>query len=150
MSIQSKLWFSSSQVWMWELDHKEGWALKNLCFWTVVLEKTLKGHLDHKEIRPVNPKGNQCWIFIERTDAEGEAPILWPPDVRGRLTGKDPDAVKIEGRRRWWWQRMRWFDNIIINSVTWVWANSGRQRSLVSCSPWGCRVGHDWVTKQQT
>ena len=102
-----------------------------------VLEKTLEGHLDHKEIKPVNPKGNQHWIFIEMTDAEGETPILWPPDARSQLTGKDSDAGKIEGRRRRWWKRMRWFDTIIINSVTWVWANSGRQRSLVSCSPWG-------------
>ena len=84
--------FSSSHVWMWELDHKESWALKNRCFWTVVLEKTVETPLDYKEIQPVNPKGNQSWIFNGRTDAE--APILWPPDVKNWLTGKDPDAGK--------------------------------------------------------
>ena len=86
--------FSSSHVWMWELDHKESWGLKNWCFWTVVLEKTLESPLDCKEIQPVNPKGNQSWIFIGRTDAEAEAPILWPPDAKNWLTGKDPDAGK--------------------------------------------------------
>ena len=84
--------FSSSHVWMWELDHKEGWAPKNWCFWTVVLEKTLESPLDCKEIRPVNPKGNQSWIFIGRIDAE--APILCPPDVKSQLITKDPDAGK--------------------------------------------------------
>ena len=77
---------------MWELDQKEGWELKHWCFWIVVLEKTLEGPLDSKEIKPVNPKGNQPWIFIRRTDAK--APILGPPDLKSRLTGKDPDAGK--------------------------------------------------------
>ena len=72
--------FSSSHVWMWEMDHKESWVLKNLCFWTVVLEKTLESPLNCKEIKPVNPKGNQSWIFIGRTDAEAKVPILWLPD----------------------------------------------------------------------
>ena len=84
--------FSSSNVWMWELDHKEGWASKNWCFWTVVFEKTLESPLDFKEIKPVNPKGNQPWIFIGRTDAEAEAPILQPPDMKTWLIRKDPDA----------------------------------------------------------
>ena len=79
---------------MWELDHKEGWAPKNWWFQTLVLEKTLKSPLDNKEIKPVNPKGNQSWIFRGRTDAEAEAPILWPTDVKSWLTGKDPDAGK--------------------------------------------------------
>ena len=79
---------------MWELDHKEGWAPKNWCFWTVVLEKTLESSLDCKEIKPVNPKGNQPWIFIGRSDAEAEAPILWPPDAKNWLFGKDPGARK--------------------------------------------------------
>ena len=86
--------FSSSHVWMWELDYKEGWAPKNWCFWTVVLEKTLESPLDRKEIQPVHPKGDQSWVFIERTDAEAETPKLWPPDVKGWLIGKDPDAGK--------------------------------------------------------
>ena len=86
--------FSSSHVWMWELDHKESWAPKNRCFWTVVLEKTLESPLDSKEIKPVKPKGNQSWILIGMTDAEVEATILGPPDVKNWLIGKDPDAGK--------------------------------------------------------
>ena len=84
--------FSSSRVRMWELDQKESWALKNWCFWIVVLEKTLEGPLDCKEIQPVHPKGSQSWIFIGRTDAEAEAPILWPCDVKNWLIRKDPDV----------------------------------------------------------
>ena len=84
----------SIHVWMWELDYKESWELKNWCFWTVVLEKTLENPLDSKEIKPVHPKGDQSWIFIGRTDAEAEALILWPPDAKNWLTGKDPDAGK--------------------------------------------------------
>ena len=86
--------FSSSHVWRWELDHKEGWALKSWCFSTVVLEKTLESPLDCKEIQTVHPKGDQSWIFTERTDAEAEAPVLWPPDAKSRLIRKDPDAGK--------------------------------------------------------
>ena len=86
--------FSSSHVWMWELNCKEGWSPKNWCFWIVVLEKTLQSPLDNKEIKPVNPKGNQSWIFIGSTDAEAKAPILWSPDAKSRLIGKDPDAGK--------------------------------------------------------
>ena len=82
---------------MWELDHKEGWAPKNWHFWTVVLEKTLESLLDSKEIKPVNPKGNQQWLFIGRTDAKAEVPILWPPDAKSWLIGKDPDAGKDWG-----------------------------------------------------
>ena len=79
---------------MWELDHKEDWALKIWCFWIVVLEKTLESPLDCKEIKPVHPIGNQPWVFIRRTEAEAETPILWPPDEKSRLIGKDPDAGK--------------------------------------------------------
>ena len=86
--------FCSSPVQMWELDHMEGWVLKNWCFWTVVLEKTLESPLDSKEIKPGNPKGDHSWVLIGRTDAETEAPILWSSDVKNRLTGKDPDAGK--------------------------------------------------------
>ena len=86
--------FSSSQVWMWELDYKESWARKNWCFWTVVLEKTLKSPLDCKEIKPVHSKGNQSWVFIGRADPEAATSILWPPDVKNRLIWKDPDAGK--------------------------------------------------------
>ena len=97
---------------MWVLDHKEDWVLKNWCFWTVVLEKTLESIMDRKEIKLVNPKGNQPWIFIGRTDAEVETPILWPPDVKSRHIRKDLILGKIEGRRRRGWQRMRWSDGI--------------------------------------
>ena len=85
---------------MWELDYKESWVSKNWCFWTLVLEKTLESPLDCKEIQPANPKGNQSWIFFGRTDAEADAPILWLSDAKSRLTGKDPDAGKIEGKKR--------------------------------------------------
>ena len=101
----------SRHVWMWTLDHKEGWAPKNWCFSTVVLEKTLESPLDFKEIKPVSPKGDQSWIFIGRTDAIAGTPILWPPDVKKWLIGKDPDAGKDWGRRRRWY-RMRWLDGI--------------------------------------
>ena len=86
--------FSSGHVWMWELDYKESWVPKNWCFLTVVLEKTLESPLDCKEIQPVHPKGDQSWVFIGRTDVEAEVPILWPPDVKGWLIWKDPDAGK--------------------------------------------------------
>ena len=96
---------------MWELDHKEIWALRNWCFWAMVLEKTLESPLDCKEIQPVHPKGDQSWIFIGRTDAEAETPILWPPDTKNQLIRKDSDAGK------YWRQegRMRWLDGITIS-----------------------------------
>ena len=117
--------FSSSHVWMWELDYKEGWAPKNWCFWTVVLEKTLENPLDFKEIQPVNPKGNQSWIFIGRADAEAEIPILWPPDVKNWLLGKDPHAGKdwrqeekgTAEEKDDWMASLTW--------GPWVWASSG-------------------------
>ena len=117
--------FSSSHVQMWELDHKEGWALKNWCFWTVVLEKTLESPLDSKEIKPVNPKGNQPWIYIGRTDAE--APILWPPDAKNLLIGKDSDGGK-DWRQK---EKVVAEDQMVewhhrLNGHQWVWANSGR------------------------
>ena len=87
--------FSNSHVWMWELDHEEGWALKIWCFQTVVLEKTLESPLGCKEIQPVHPKGDQSWVFIGRTDdVEAKTPVLWPPDAKSKLIGKDPDAGK--------------------------------------------------------
>ena len=99
-------------VWRWELEYKESWALKNWCFWTVVLEKILESPLDCKEIQSVHPKGNQSWIFIGRTDVEAEIPILWPPDAKSWLAGKDLMQGKIEGGRSRGWQRMRWLDGI--------------------------------------
>ena len=142
--------FSSTHVWMWELDYKESWALKNWCFWTVVLEKTLESPLDCKEIKPINPKGNHFWIFTGRTDAEAETPILWPPDGKNWLIGKDPDAGKDWGRRRRGQQRMRWLD-ASPTWWTWVWVNSrnwwwtGRPGVLQSMG--SQKVGHDWATE---
>ena len=104
--------FSSSRVWMWELDHKESWMPKNWYFWTVVLEKTLESPLDCKKFQSVHPKGNQSWIFIGRTDAEAETPIIWPPGMKNWLLGKILMLGKIEGRRRRGQQRMRWLDGI--------------------------------------
>ena len=118
--------FSSSHVWMWKLDHKEGWAPKNWCSWTVALEKTLESPLDCKEIKPVNQKGNQPWIFIGSTDTEVEAPILWSPDVKSWLTEKTLMLGKIEDKRRRGQQRMRW-QMASLNQRMWVWTNSGRQ-----------------------
>ena len=134
--------FSSSHVWMWEVNCKESWALKNWCFWTVVLEKTLESPLDCKEIKAVNPKGNQSWIFIERTDARAKAPILWPPDAKNWLTRKDPDAVKdwrqeemgmTEGEMVAWYH---WLDGREFEQALGV---GDGQESLVCCSPRGCK-----------
>ena len=126
--------FSSSHAWMWELDYKESWVPKNWCFWTVVLEKTLESPLDSKEIQPVHPKGNQSWIFIGRTDAEAEAPILWPPNVKNWLTGKRPwcwERLKVwgEGDNREW-------DGWVASLSQWRLVGDG-QGSLASCSLWG-------------
>ena len=115
--------FSSSHVQMWELDYKESWAPKNWCFWTVVLEKNLESPLDCTEIPPVNPKGNQSWIFIGRTDVEAETPILRPPDAKNWLTGKHSDAGKD-----WRWEEkgMTGWDGWLasLTQRTWVWVSS--------------------------
>ena len=117
--------FSSSHIWMRELNHKEGWAWKNWLFWIVVLEKTLESLLDCKEMKPVNSKGNQSWIFIGRTAAEAEALVLWPPNAKSWLIGKDPDAGKD------WGQEERGpTEEEMVGWCHWlnrhVWANSGR------------------------
>ena len=104
--------FSSSHVWMLESDYKENWAPKNWCFWTVVLEKTLESPLDCKKIQPIHSKGDQPCVFIGKTDAESETPILWPHNAKNWLNCKDPDAEKIEGGRRRGRQRMRRLDGI--------------------------------------
>ena len=137
---------SSSHVWMWELDHKESWVPKNWCFWTVVLEKTLESPLDCKEIQPVHPKGNQSWIVTVRTDAEAEAPILWPPVAKSQLIRKDHwcwERLKAGGEgddkgQDGWMASQTWW--------TWVWASS---RSWWWIEKPGVlqRVGHDWATE---
>ena len=104
--------FPVSPVWPWELDHKESWVLKNWCCWIVMLVKTLESALDCKEITPVYLKGNESWIFTKRTEAGAEAPILWPPDAKNQLIGKDLDAGKIEDRKRRGQQRMKLLDGI--------------------------------------
>ena len=132
--------FSSSHVQIWELDHKEGWAPKNWCFWTVVLEKTLESLLDNKEIKPVNPKGNQFWIFTERTDAEAEAPTLWPPDVKSRLFGKDPDAGKDWGQEEKGEtddEMVGWHHLLDGQEFELAPGDSAGQGILACCRPWG-------------
>ena len=138
--------YSSSccHIWMWELDNKGVWALKNWYFWTVVLEKILESPLDCEEIKPVNPVGNQSWIFIGGTEADTEAPIPWPPDSKGWLIGKDHRLKAVgEGDKRGW---DGWMASL--TQWTWVWVNSGSWwwtgrpgmlQSIVSQ-----RVGHDW------
>ena len=129
---------------MWGLDHKESWALKNWCFWTMVLEKALESLLDCKDIKPVNPKGNQSWIFIGRTDPEAETPKLWPPDVKNWLIGRDPDAGKIEGRgiRGTGDKMVGWHHQLTGREFEQAPGVGAGQGSLACCSP--------WVAKSQT
>ena len=131
--------FSSSHVWMWELDYKESWAPKNWCFWTVVLEKALGSPLDSKEIQPVHPKGNQSWILISRTDAEGKTPLLWPPAVKTWLIWKDSDAGKdwkreekgmTEDEMVWWHHQLHGLEFEQALGV------GDGQGSLACFSPW--------------
>ena len=143
--------FPSSHIRMRELDYKEGWAPKNWYFRTVVLEKTLESPLDCKEIKSVNPKGNHSWIFIGRTDAEAEASILWPPDVKNWLIGKDPDAG-----RDWRQEEKGVQDDEVVgwhHWLKWVWASSGRWwrrgRPGVLQSTGSQRVRHDWVSNKR-
>ena len=146
--------FSSSHVWMWELDCEDSWVLKNWCFWAVVLEKTLESPLDCKEIQPFHPKGDQSWMFIERTDVEAETPILWPSDAKSWPFEKTLMLGKLRaggvGDDRGWdgWMASPSMD---MTQWTWVWVNSGSWwwtgRPGVLQSMVSQRVGHDWVTE---
>ena len=132
--------FSSSHVWMWELGHKQSWVLENWCFWTAVLEKTLKSPLDSKEVKPVNPKGNQSWTFIGRTVAEAETPVLWPSDVKSQLIGKDPDAGKDwrqEQKRATEDEMVGWHHRLNGHEFEQAPGDGEGEGSPECCSPWG-------------
>ena len=141
--------FSSSHVWIWELDYTESWVLKNWCFWTVVLEKTLESPLDCKEIQPVHPKGDQFWVFVGRTETEAKTPILWPPDEKSWLIRKDPDAGKDWMQEKKWTTEDGWMASPM--QWTWVWVGSrswwwtGKPGVLQSIELQ--RVGHNWATE---
>ena len=138
-------------MWIWELDHKEEWVPKNWCFWTMVLEKTPENLLDCKEIKPVNPKGNQSWIFIGRTDAE--APILWPPDAKSRLIRKDADAGKNRRQEEMGMtedEMVGWHHQFNGQEFEQAPGDGEGQRNLACCSPRGRKeLGHKWTTEQQ-
>ena len=149
LSSQSYV-FSNSHVWVWELDHKENWAPKNWCFWSVVLEKAFENPLDCKEIKPIHPKGNQSWIFIGRTDGDAEVPILWPPDVKNWLTGKDLDAGKDwrqeeEGMTED--EMVGWYHQLDGNEFEQALGVGDGQGSLVCHSSWSCKFRHYWVSE---
>ena len=135
---------------MWELDYKESWALKNWCFWTMVLEKTLESPLDCKQIQPVHPKGDQSWVFIGRTDVEAETPILWRPDVKSWLIWKDPDAGWDSGQEEKGTtedEMVGWHHWLDGHEFEWTPGVGDRQGGPACCGSWGRRVGHDWPTE---
>ena len=141
--------FSSSHVWMWELYHNEGWMPKNWCFWIVVLDKTLESPLDCKEIQQVHPKGNQSWIHIGRIDTEAKAPILWPPDAKSQLIGKDPDSGKHwrqEEKVTTEDEMIGWHHRLYGHEFEQAPGVGDGQGSLACCSPWGCKDSD--MTKQ--
>ena len=144
--------FSSSHVWMWELDHKEGWTPKDWYFWAVVLEKTLESPLDCKETKPVNPKGNQSWMFIGRTDAEAEASILWPPDAKSQFIRKDSDTGKDWRREEKGMtedEMVGWHHQLHEHEFEQALGDGEGQGSLACCSLWGHKESHGWATEQQ-
>ena len=150
LSYRQSYGFSNSHVWMWELDYKESWVPKNWCFRTVVLEKTLENPLNCREIKPVNPKGNQTWIFIGRTDAEAETPIFWPPDAKNWLTGKDPDAGKDwkqEEKGKTEDEMFGWHHWLNGHEFEQALGVGEEQGSLLCCSHGVARVRHNWATE---
>ena len=126
---------------MWELDYKESWALKNWCFWTVVLEKTLESPLDCKEIQLVHPKGDQFWVFIGGTDAKAETPILWPPHAKSWLIGKDSNAGRIWGQEKGTTEdEMAWWHHQLDgDEFAWTLGIGDGQGHLACCDSWGCK-----------
>ena len=137
---------------MWELNRKQGWVMKNWCFWTVVLEKTLESPFNSKKIKPVNPNGNQSWIFIGRTDAEAEAPILWPPDVKSWLTGKDSDAGRDWGQEEKGVtqdEMAGWHHWLNGHESEWTSGTGDGQGGLVCCDSWGRKEldTTEWLNK---
>ena len=149
--VYSRLCFFQWSCIMWELDYKESWALKNWCFWTVVLEKTLESPLDCKEIQPVHPKGDQSWVFIGRIDAEAETAIFWPPNVKNWFIGKDPDVGKD-----WRQEEKGMTEDEMIGCHHWLNGHEFEQApevgdgqgGLVCCSPWGCKESDttEWLS----
>ena len=126
---------TSGHIWMWELDCEESWAPKNWCFWTVLLEKTLESPLDCKEIQPVHPEGDQSWVFIGRTDAEAETPVLWPPHAKSWLIGKDPDAGRDWGQE----EKGMTEDEMVgwHHQLQWTLGVGDGQGGLACCNSWG-------------
>ena len=134
--------FSSSHVWMWELDYKESWVPKNWCFWTVVLDKIPDNPLDSKAIHPVHPKENQCWILIGRTDAEAETPVLWPPHAKSWLIGKDPDAGRDWGQKEKGTTEDEiagWHHRLDGHESEWTPGVGDGQGGLACCDSWGLK-----------
>ena len=144
--------FSNGHVWMWELDYKESWAPKNWCFWTVVFGKTLESPLDFKKIQPVHPKRDQSWVLVGRTDVEAETPILWPPDAKSWLIGKDPDAGKDWGQEEkgttedgmvGWHHRLYGHGFVWVDSGSWWWTGRPGVLRFMGLQ----RIRHDWATE---
>ena len=134
--------FSSSHVWMWELDYKESWVPKNWCFWTVVMEKTLESPLDCKEIQPIHPKENQSWVFFGRTDVEAEAPILWPPDAKSWLIWKDSHLGKDWGQEEKGMtedEMVGWHHWLNGREFEQARGDGEGQERVTRCSSWGCK-----------